>query len=185
MMDVGGVRTMQVDYAGNSFTQWGWESQQSGVTPWSKGIPLGSITDGTSNTMMVGEKRIPSKRYLQALGDQDWGVTDGWDPDVVRIALAPNTDANRELRPSDAGLLNDAWVPVPDNVLVGPLPDYRDPRSGWTSAEWGDWRFGGPHPEKMLMCFGDASVHPIPYNVDQIVWLRLGHRADGKQAELP
>jgi prepilin-type N-terminal cleavage/methylation domain-containing protein len=175
--DVGGVRTYQVDYASNSFTQWGWESQQSGVTPWNKGVPLGALTDGTANTMMVGEKRIPSKRYVQPLGDQDWGVTDGWDPDVVRIALAPNTDANRDVMPP---LIPDSWVPLPDSVIY-PV----DGRSGWYSGDWGDWRFGGPHPEKMLMCYGDASVHPVPYNVDPLVWLRLGHRADGKVVEVP
>jgi hypothetical protein len=37
----------------------------------------------------------------------------------------------------------------------------------------------------MLMCFGDASVHPIPYNVDPLMWLRLGNRADGYAVELP
>jgi prepilin-type N-terminal cleavage/methylation domain-containing protein len=184
--DVGGVRTYQVDYAGNSYTQWGWESQQSGVTPWNKGIPLGAITDGTANTMMVGEKRIPSKRYLQPLGDQDWGVTDGWDPDVVRIALAPNTDANRMLDPKNntnlPATITDSWVPIPDSVNMNPD---RDPRSGWLSSEWGDWRFGGPHPERMLMCYGDASVHPVPFNIDPLIWLRLGHRSDGQPVEVP
>jgi prepilin-type N-terminal cleavage/methylation domain-containing protein len=175
--DVGGVRTYQVDYGSNSFTNWGWESQQSGVTPWNKGIPLGAITDGTANTMMVGEKRIAAKRYVQALGDQDWGVTDGWDPDVVRIALAPNTDANRM---NFNQIQNDSWVPVPDNVNYG-----TDGRSGWNSGDWGDWRFGGPHPEKILMCYGDASVHPVPFNIDPVVWLRMGHRSDGQAVEVP
>ena len=171
MMDIGGILTMQVDYAANSYhAGWG-ESQQSGVAPWNKGYPLGNITDGASNTMMVGEKRIPSRLYQTALGDQDWGVTDGWDPDVTRIV---NIGIWNQFRPQDA------WTPVPDSVSYG-----TDPRSGWGSNDWGDWRFGGPHPEKMLMCFADNSVHPIPFNVDPVLWMYLGNRADGKQVELP
>ena len=42
------------------------------------------ITDGNSNTMVIGEKRIFINRY--ELGDwhDDVGWTDGWDPDIVR-----------------------------------------------------------------------------------------------------
>ena len=177
------IRTMMVDYGSNSYTAWGWESQQYGVTPWAKGIPIGAITDGTSNVFMVGEKRMPSRMYLQPTGDQDFGVTDGWDPDVVRIANIGDphngsyVDANGRKRPWNP---NDAWLPIPDNVSYGV-----DGRSGWNSADWGDWRFGGPHPEKFLMAFADASVHPIPYNIDPVLWMRLANRSDGDSVELP
>ncbi len=42
------------------------------------------ITDGLSNTMVVGEKRLLIDRY--ELGDwhDDIGWTDGWDPDIMR-----------------------------------------------------------------------------------------------------
>jgi prepilin-type N-terminal cleavage/methylation domain-containing protein len=171
MMNINGVQTMQTDYAANSYhSGWG-ESQQSGVSPWNKGYPLGNITDGTANTMMVGEKRIPSRLYQTALGDQDWGVTDGWDPDVTRICNIGTWNAFN---------VQDAWTPVPDSKSYGV-----DPRSGWGSNDWGDWRFGGPHPEKMLMCYADASVHPVPFTVDPITWMKLGNRADGTSVELP
>ena len=44
----------------------------------------GKISDGTSKTIMVGEKRVFANRY--ALGDwhDDIGWTDGWDPDIIR-----------------------------------------------------------------------------------------------------
>jgi hypothetical protein len=190
LLDVGGIRTMQVDYAGNSFSNDGGDwGREGGVVVNRKGLTIGAITDGASNTMMVGEKRVPSKKYIQVLGDQDWGVTDGWDPDIIRLAIAPGTDPRRALHPnappsgigipSSANIIADSWLPVPDSVYYPRGP------GGWSSEEWGDWRFGGPHPEKMLMCFGDASVHPIPYNVDPLMWLRLGHRADGYAVELP
>jgi hypothetical protein len=109
--------------------------------------------------------------YNAAVGDQDWGVTDGWDPDVARIC---NIGTWNQFN------VQDAWYPVPDSVSYG-----TDGRSGWNSNDWGDWRFGGPHPEKMLMCFCDASVHPISYTVDPIMWMRLGNRSDGQAVELP
>ncbi len=42
------------------------------------------ITDGLSNTMVIGEKRVYIDRY--ELGDwhDDIGWTDGWDPDIMR-----------------------------------------------------------------------------------------------------
>jgi hypothetical protein len=39
--------------------------------------------------------------------------------------------------------------------------------------------------EKALTCFGEGSVHAVPYNVDPVVWISLGHRSDGLPVELP
>jgi prepilin-type N-terminal cleavage/methylation domain-containing protein/prepilin-type processing-associated H-X9-DG protein len=53
------------------------------------------ITDGLSNTMAVGEKRVYITRY--ELGDwhDDIGWTDGWDPDIVRYTgYLPGPDVN-------------------------------------------------------------------------------------------
>jgi prepilin-type N-terminal cleavage/methylation domain-containing protein len=185
MINLWGIRAMQVDYGGNAHNT-GWNgSQFAGLTPWNKGIPIGNVVDGTSNVMMVGEKRMPVQFYQTQRGDQDMGFTDGWDPDNTRMV-------HRSWRNSESGNVPDAfrvedvWLPVPDNKnypVVGLAGD-KD-LSDWNSKDWGDWRFGGPHPEKMLMCFADASVHPIPYNVDWVTWLRLGHRSDGQSVELP
>jgi prepilin-type N-terminal cleavage/methylation domain-containing protein len=185
MINMWGVSTMQVDYAGNAHDT-GWNgSQFAGMTPWNKGIPIGAVTDGMSNTMMVGEKRVPVLFYQTNRPDQDFGFADGWDPDNTRMVHRSwrNTENGSVPR---AFLLEDVWLPVPDSVnypVVGTAGD-KD-LSNDNSVNWGDWRFGGPHPEKLLMCFGDASVHPVPYNVDPILWMRLGHRSDGQSVELP
>lgn len=42
------------------------------------------ITDGLSNTIAVGEKRIYINRYEIGDWHDDVGWTDGWDPDIVR-----------------------------------------------------------------------------------------------------
>ena len=47
------------------------------------------IIDGTSKTMVIGEKRLHANRY--DLGDwhDDIGWTDGWDPDIMRYTGYP------------------------------------------------------------------------------------------------
>ena len=42
------------------------------------------ITDGLSNTMVIGEKRVFINRYEIGDWHDDIGWTDGWDPDIVR-----------------------------------------------------------------------------------------------------
>ncbi len=52
-----------------------------------------NITDGLSNTMVIGEKRLYTDRY--DLGDwhDDYGWTDGWDADIIRYTgLQPGPD---------------------------------------------------------------------------------------------
>lgn len=53
---------------------------------------LASITDGTSNTLLVGEKRLNRTYIGQYQGDDNEGYTSGWDHDVIR-------STNREPRP--------------------------------------------------------------------------------------
>lgn len=54
---------------------------------------MANITDGTSNTMVVGEKQLNPVRYKTGDWHDDAGWADGWDPDVIRYTgFAPNSD---------------------------------------------------------------------------------------------
>jgi prepilin-type N-terminal cleavage/methylation domain-containing protein len=46
-------------------------------------------------------------------------------------------------------------------------------------------RFGSSHPAGLNAGLCDGSVRFVPYSVDQIVWGRMGHRADGVFVALP
>jgi hypothetical protein len=54
-------------------------------------IRLSSVTDGTSNTMMLAEKRMDPAYYAREVWCMydDEGFTDGWDCDIVRLTNYP------------------------------------------------------------------------------------------------
>ncbi len=57
-------------------------------------VKIADITDGTSNTLVIGEKQLHQKRYESGDWHDDAGWADGWDPDVVRYTgFKPNPDA--------------------------------------------------------------------------------------------
>ncbi|MBN9118434.1 MAG: DUF1559 domain-containing protein [Planctomycetes bacterium] len=59
------------------------------------GLALNKITDGTSNTLLAGEKRLNRTFLGQYQGDDNEGYTSGWDHDTVRYTnQAPLPDYN-------------------------------------------------------------------------------------------
>ena len=62
------------------------------------GMKLGHITDGTSNTLMFGEKRMDTTSMGSYQGDDNEGYTTAWDIDVARTTNAlPQADAKTGL----------------------------------------------------------------------------------------
>jgi hypothetical protein len=41
-----------------------------------------------------------------------------------------------------------------------------------------NWRFGSAHPAGLHVVYADGSVHQIEYGVDELMWFKLGGRAD-------
>lgn len=67
------------DYNANSNQRLGW---------WVR-VTEAQITDGTSNTMLLSEKRLVPSKYNDGSWHDDRGWTDGWDPDIVRSTFFP------------------------------------------------------------------------------------------------
>lgn len=111
---------------------------------------MGRITDGTSKTMVIGEKRLNVDRYTTGAWHDDIGWTDGWDPDIIRY--------------------------------TGYRPE-RDVISG-SSGDSGNvgFQFGSAHGEGFFSVFADGHVPRIPYDIDPIVFNRIGDRRDGLPA---
>jgi prepilin-type N-terminal cleavage/methylation domain-containing protein len=120
-------------------------------------IRLMDLFDGTSQTMLMGEKRLPIDRLNGFQGEDNEGYTSGWDHDMYR-----RTDR----------------APLPDcranNFVATPaVPDCADSQ-----------RFGSSHAGGVMVLLGDGSVRMVSYSIsccdNTTTWWRLGNRQDGQ-----
>jgi hypothetical protein len=126
------------------------------------------ITDGLSNTYLVGEKYIDRLYYVsgQSAGDnQGWDV--GFDRDIVRWVCDPAVDEDASKKASEAKYLLQR-----DGALKK--------SNGQPDDTSGRRIFGGPHSSVWHVVFCDGSVRPLNYDVDAKVHGRLGTRNDSK-----
>jgi prepilin-type N-terminal cleavage/methylation domain-containing protein len=115
-------------------------------------VRLAEITDGTSNTMMVGEKHVSVQNYLTGLDQADnENLFVGFDNDTTRGMSNKRTGAVGDIR----------FPPRVDSRVA----DLRT--------------FGSAHPGGFNGVLCDGSVRVFNYNIDENIYMRLGHRADG------
>jgi prepilin-type N-terminal cleavage/methylation domain-containing protein len=107
-----------------------------------------NVTDGLSNTMIVGEKYFDPD-YTADTGanacNADQGWLDGWDNDAVGTACGYNPCA----------------------------PNYQPPLQIYRGLNTCSTVFGSQHRVGMHALFCDGSVHLIDYNIDPVVWAHL------------
>jgi len=70
------------DYAASN-----WE--ETGVVRYRQPVRIAEITDGTSNTLLVADKRMNRGRLGQPNDDDDTGYASGFDQDVIRMTDQP------------------------------------------------------------------------------------------------
>jgi prepilin-type N-terminal cleavage/methylation domain-containing protein len=128
-----------------------------------------SITDGTSNTLFVGEKFISPKYYQPGNTGSgyrfQWGDLNGYTAgvgwDQVRYGY---------------------WPPMQDNNFMYYDacydPTLSTPRKCTGAPNTVDM-FGGPHPGGFLAVLCDGSVRMIGYSITQTVMQNLTNKADG------
>ncbi len=117
---------------------------------------MARITDGTSHTIVVGEKYLRTDLYEGGSKSDDKGWTDGWDPDAMRsTCFAP-------LQDSDG--LGFSFAP-----LNGPGDYFGHDRDVYY--------FGSAHTGGFSATFADGSVHTINYAIDITIFNALGTRA--------
>lgn len=174
----GGLRAM-MDYAGNAGTSnygnTGWGMMGNGLDapvvrrpdpkiPFdtARNTPRRSppvepgrqIEDGTSKTLLLGEKCMNLQFIGQGQACDDSGYVDGWDWDNIRWGYIP---------------------PSPDYVAGEGSPNLDSPVLHSS--------FGGSHPGLFTAGMCDGSVSAISYDVDATVFKRACSRDDGESYE--
>ena len=117
------------------------------------GVSISEITDGTSNTIMVGEKAINLTYLGRAQPADDAGYADGWDWDTIRF---PN--------------------PFYDETHMTQLqPDHRDPNY-WSPS---NYAFGSGHAGVVNFVFADGGVRSLPIVISRNAMTAFGGINEG------
>ena len=129
-------------------------------------VKQAQVTDGTTNTFLIGEKFQEPFRYEKASHGDHHGMY-GLYHDTMRYAGGFNENASA----NTTELLQ--YLPLQD-ADIGNIALARDVNPCCT------WRFGSAHPGAFQMAMCDGSVQAVPYDIDPLVYDRLGNREDGE-----
>jgi prepilin-type N-terminal cleavage/methylation domain-containing protein/prepilin-type processing-associated H-X9-DG protein len=128
----------------------GTEYTATGISYLRSQVAMSWITDGVSNTYMLGEKYLNPDNYLNGEdGGDNESMYVGYDNDTCRVTYCPD----------------------PPSPTHTPLQD--------TPAVTSDVRFGSAHAVGCNMCFCDGSVRTVSYLIAPLTHRYLGNREDG------
>jgi prepilin-type N-terminal cleavage/methylation domain-containing protein/prepilin-type processing-associated H-X9-DG protein len=130
----------------------GVEKDASGKPSRGSSVTMAQIVDGTSNTLLFGEKCLNLGLIGQHQTDDDSGWYDGWDWDNIRWGYFP------------------------------PQPDWNDGNPAVADSGNRDLHgaFGSSHSGSFNAALCDGSVRSITFNISLVTFGRLSSRNDGE-----
>jgi prepilin-type N-terminal cleavage/methylation domain-containing protein len=139
---------------------WPDTTQITGISYNRSMITASDISDGTSNTYLIGEKYINPLDYASGkdLGDDS--------------SICQGDDYGNSRYVGHAHIIIKDNETVIEDVFVPPVKDMRT----YTDS----FCFGGAHPSTWQVSFCDSSVHSVSYDIDPELHRRLGNRCDGQ-----
>ncbi len=126
-------------------------------------IGFGSISDGSSNTMLVAEKSVWAQSYNTVRGTAATGFQPWWDEHGY---FEPGTWSIRR-GISDPGA----------NMVADSLSRESN---AWPRSDEFEFGFGSAHPGTVGTALADGSTHSISMTITEENIARLGNRRDGQ-----
>ena len=166
-----GTRMTEIDKGPPSYADaatWPWPLETTtnpdlldGISFQISRITIPRVTDGTSQTLMIGEKYIPPDNYETGkdAGDNETWCT-GWNNDNFRIVYGRQISTGSTTYNIDP-----------------PVPDTANNVAGFSASSN---RFGSAHPSVWVAAFCDGSTHSLSYDADPEMLRRLANRHDGQ-----
>jgi len=144
-----------------------WPSRTEGILAWRSKVHIVGITDGTSNTLMVGERPPPPDLFYGWWQSADWYEyywypSYDWEYDTIQYT--------RNTGPS-------AYDTDTNGAGACPFPALYKPGKINNSCSFNN--FWSPHPGGALFTMGDGSVRFIPYSA-QTIMAALASRNGGE-----
>ncbi len=119
-------------------------------------VTVTMVTDGASNTYLLGEKYVNPDMYLDGNdGGDDWTMYTGQQDDAFRCV---------------------GWKDTSYPTGYFPLPPIQDQPGSMNYSGYG---FGSAHASGLNMSLCDGSVRFVGYTIDPEIHRRLGNREDG------
>ncbi len=138
-----------------------------GLSTYRSEVSIAQITDGTSNTMLMGEKYMNPLQYDTGDGCADNNsLFQGNDWDTNRWVVGLRLPANNRR-------------PVTEFVIDSNKRAERMPRQDTPGFENCTKRFGSVHSAGFYAAFCDGSVRLVNYDIDEWVYYGYGSRDDG------
>jgi hypothetical protein len=136
---------------------------KSAVPGVSTPVKISKIADGTSKTLLVGEKYLRPDLYEGLISySDDQGWSDGWDLDMMRCTC---------------------FAPMSDGDNFG--YSFQNTTNDYFGAKNDVVQFGAAHTSGFNAVFVDGSIHTISYDIDVVIFNGLGTRAGGESGGTP